>query len=95
MKDLRGQTVQVGDKVSFAMNSYKGYLGLGIVMEVIPEGKHPREVGRVVPSRLRVKVMSSSNGPGPKPGDLVTLGNAFRRAYGPGSRLDTVFVYFQ
>lgn len=85
--------VRVGDKVAFAMNSYKEYLGLGIVLEVLPEEEHPREPGRVVPSRLKVTVMSSSNSLGPKPGDVVTLGNAFRRAYGPGARLDTVFVY--
>ena len=32
MKDLTGQTIRVGDKVAFAVNSFKGYLGVGTVV---------------------------------------------------------------
>ena len=93
MKDLKGQTIRVGDKVAFAVNSFKGYLGLGFVVEVIPEEKHPKEAGRVVPSKLKVAVTNSSKYVGAAPGKVITLGNAFSRAYSPGARLDTVFVY--
>lgn len=94
MKDLMGQTIRVGDKVAFAMNSYKGYLGLGTVMKVILERKDPTNPLGVVPSKLKVEVASSSKGAGPKPGKMITLGNAFRRSSEPeASRLDTVFVY--
>ncbi len=87
MLDLKGQTIRVGDTVVFAMNSYKGYLGLGTVLEVIPESSAP---GDVMPSRLKVRVEKASKHTGPKPGKTVTLGNAFRRAHQPGADLDTV-----
>lgn len=94
MKDLKGQTIRVGDKVSFALNSFKGYLGLGTVVEVIPERKDPTNPpSGVVPSKLKVLVSASSKGGGAQPGKVVTLGNAFRRSEEPGSPLDTVFVY--
>jgi hypothetical protein len=93
MKDLKGQTLRVGDKVAFAVNSFKGYLGLGTVVEVIPERKDPKNPPDVVPSKLKVLVTASSKGVGAQPGKVITLGNAFRRAQEPGSSLDTVFVY--
>lgn len=93
MKDLKGQSIRVGDRVAFAVNSFKGYLGLGTVVEVIPERGDLRNPPDVVPSKLKVLVMASSKGVGAQPGRVVTLGNAFRRAQEPGSRLDTVFVY--
>ena len=93
MKDLIGQTIQVGDKVSFAVNSFKGYLGIGIVVEILPEKENEKVPGTVVPAKLKVRVESSSEGIGARPGKVITLGNAFKRAYEPGSCLDTVFVY--
>jgi hypothetical protein len=93
MKDLTGQTIRVGDKVAFAVNSFKGYLGIGVVVEILSEKKNEKVPGTVVPSRLKVMVGSSSKHTGAKPGKVITLGNAFRRAYEPGARLDTVFVY--
>lgn len=93
MKDLKGQTIRVGDKVAFAVNSFKGYLGLGTVVEVIPKRKDPTNPSGVVPSKLKVLVTASSKYVGARPGKVVTLGNAFRRAQEPGSNLDTVFVY--
>lgn len=93
MKDLTGQVIRVGDKVAFAVNSFKGYLGIGTVLEVLPEKKNEKVPGTVIPSRIKVLVESSSKYTGAKPGKVITLGNAFRRAEDPGSRLDTVFVY--
>jgi hypothetical protein len=98
VKDLKGQSIRVGDKVAFAVNSFKGYLGLGTVVEVIPEREDPKNPTDVVPSKLKVLVTGSSKYVGSKyvgakRGKVVTLGNAFRRAQEPGSNLDTVFVY--
>jgi hypothetical protein len=93
MKDLKGQNILVGDKVAFAVNSFKGYLGLGVVVEVLPERGDLRNPPDVVPSKLKVLVTDSSDGVGARPGKVMTLGNAFHRAQEPGSSLDTVFVY--
>ncbi len=93
MKDLTGQTIRVGDKVAFAVNSFKGYLGIGTVLEILPEKKNEKVPGTVIPAKLKVRVESSSKNTGAMPGKVITLGNAFRRAYEPGSWLDTVFVY--
>lgn len=93
MKDLTGQTIRVGDKVAFAVNSFKGYLGVGTVVEILSEKENERVPGTVIPAKLKVMVERSSKHTGSKPGRVITLGNAFRRAHEPGARLDTVFVY--
>jgi hypothetical protein len=93
MNDLTGQSIHVGDKVAFAVNSFKGYLGIGTVVEILPERENEKVPGTVIPSKLKVRVESSSKATGARPGTFITLGNAFRRAYEPGGNLDTVFVY--
>lgn len=93
MKDLTGQSIRVGDKVAYSVTSFSGYLGLGVVVEVVPEKKDATKPAGVVPSKLKVSVQASSKYVGAKRGKVITLGNDGMRLHHPRGRLDTVFVY--
>lgn len=88
-----GQTIRVGDKVAYSVTSFAGYLGIGVVVEVVPEKKDASKPAGVVPSKLKVEVTASSKYVGAKRGKVITLGNDATRAHHPKGRLDTVFVY--
>jgi hypothetical protein len=83
VRDLLGKDIRVGAIVAFSMNSYGGYLGVGLVLEVLTE---------VLPFHLKVRVMKASKRKGPQAGTVLILGNAFHRAQDPGADLDTVLV---
>jgi hypothetical protein len=93
MKDLMGQTIRVGDKVAYSVTSFAGYLGVGVVVEVVPEKKDLTKPAGVVPSKLKIEVTASSKYVGARRGKVITLGNDATRAHHPKGRLDTVFVY--
>jgi len=93
MKDLIGQTIRVGDKVAYSVRSICGYLGIGVVVEVVPEREDSSKPAGVVPSKLKVEVQASSKYVGAKRGKVITLGNDSLRVTHPKGRLDTVFVY--
>lgn len=88
-----GQVIRVGDKVAYSVTSFAGYLGIGVVVEVVPERKDPTRPAGVVGSKLKIEVKASSKYVGAKRGKVITLGNDATRAQHPKGRLDTVFVY--
>lgn len=86
-----GQVIRVGDKVAYSVTSFAGYLGIGVVVEVVPERKDPTRPAGVVGSKLKIEVKASSKYVGAKRGKVITLGNDATRAQHPRWWVSWVF----